>query len=349
MLVIFVMVSNINIGSCTNIYLNINEKSNLGRMASTKVKGQAIQSRKGTGIVKTPVENALLNQQWMLTQTNSMEAWKLMNNNRSVKVAVVDSGVDAKNPQLSGSVLVDEGYNFVNHSKNTMDDMGHGTEVAAIIAAKQVNGTGISGIVGPANVKILPVKVLNAKGLGDSSIVAKGIVYSVDHGADIINVSIDFDTHDQYIEDALSYAEYYGVLVVVAAGNSGNVCDEYSPAGDRGAYTVVAVDEAGKKPAFSSFGQSVSIAAPGVNILTTSIGNKYVFDSGTSMAAPIVSGIAAMLKAQNGSLKAKELTEILNATATDLQKKGKDVASGYGMINAYKALNIATTFPFRKI
>lgn len=310
----------------------------IGTSSSSQNVKASIGRTKKNNSIDIPVNNSLLNQQWMINYTKSNEAWRLINSQREVKVAVVDSGVDYNNPELKDRVLKNKGYNFVSNTNNVMDDMGHGTEVAGIIAAEQENKTGISGIAGPANVKIIPVKVLNNKGLGDSQTIAKGIVYSVDQGADIINVSIDFDTHDRYIEDALNYASYYGVLVVVAAGNSNSVCDDYSPAGDIGAYTVAAVTEKGDKAAFSSFGRSVSIAAPGVNILTTSIGGKYTSDSGTSMSAPIIAGVAAMIKAENYLLKAKDIEQIINSTAIDVQRKGKDVASGYGVVNAYRAL-----------
>lgn len=312
--------------------------SSIGRSsASVASKSSSSKSYKQSS-VSVQENDPLLKQQWMINYTKSNEAWKLINSRKEIKVAVVDSGVDYNNPDLKNRVLPNMGYNFVDNNKNVMDYMGHGTEVAGIIAAQQGNKIGISGITGPLNVKIIPIKVLDNKGTGDSETIAKGIIYGVDQGADIINVSIDFDTHDRYIEDALNYASYYGILVVVASGNSNSDCDTYSPAGDTGAYTVAAISNKGTKPDFSSYGRSVSIAAPGVDIITTALDGKYQVESGTSMSAPIVTGIAAMVKAENYLLNAAQISKILNNTAIDVLKKGKDIASGYGVINAYKAV-----------
>jgi subtilisin family serine protease len=278
------------------------------------------------------------NMQWSIGFTRSDIAWGLINQKKEIKVAVVDSGVDYNNPDLKGRVLTKLGFNFIGNNYDTMDDLGHGTEVAGIIAAQAGNNQGITGIVGPLDVKIIPVKVLDSKGRGPSDIVAKGIIYAVDEGADIINVSIDFDEHDTDIQNALKYANNEKVLVVVAAGNSNSNCDNYSPAGDDGSYTVAAITDNYQKAYFSSFGTGVSIAAPGIDILTTTLKGKYEEESGTSMSAPIVSGIAAMIKAANPNLTSVDIANILNSTAKDVLKKGKDPSSGYGLVDAYRAV-----------
>lgn len=307
---------------------NINKKK--AKILGAKVENNKAQNNK--------INDIYASKQWCIGFTKSDEAWKIVNQKKEIKVAVVDSGVDYNNPDLKNRVLKDLGYNFIDNSKNVMDNLGHGTEVAGIIAAEEGNGIGITGIVGPLDVKIIPIKVLDNKGRGPSDIVAKGIIYAVDTGADIINVSIDFDEHDVDIQSALNYAYDKGVLVVVASGNSNTNCNTYSPAGDLGAFTVAAITQDYKKTYFSSYGSSVSVAAPGVDILTTTLNGKYEEESGTSMSAPIVAGIAAMIKAQNPYLNSRDIANIIDSSATDVMSKGKDNSSGYGLINAYKAI-----------
>jgi subtilisin family serine protease len=284
------------------------------------------------------LNDTYFNMQWSIGFTRSDMAWGLVNQKKQVKVAVVDSGVDYNHPDLKNRVLTKLGFNFISNNMDTMDDLGHGTEVAGIIAAQEGNNQGITGIVGPLDVKIIPVKVLDNMGRGPSDIVAKGIMYAVSVGADIINVSIDFNEHDEDIQNALKYAAMKKVLVVVASGNSNSNCDNYSPAGDPGAYTVAAITDNYEKAYFSSFGSGVSIAAPGIDILTTTPKGKYEEESGTSMSAPIVSGVAAMIKAANPNLTSVDIGNIINSTAKDVMKKGKDPSSGYGLIDAYRAV-----------
>lgn len=300
----------------------------------------AIGKDSATKLIKRDMNISNLNykDQWSIGFTNSDKAWSLVNQKTEIKVAVVDSGVDYNNADLKNRVLKNVGYNFVNNTNDAMDDYGHGTEVAGIIAAQGGNDKEIIGIAGPLDVKIIPVKVLGKDGLGYSDIIAKGIVYAADVGADIINVSIDLDVHDKNIENALLYAKEKGSFIVVAAGNSNSNCDVFSPAGDDGAFTVASIGATYKKSYFSNYGTSVQVAAPGENILTTQLGGKYGEISGTSMAAPVVAGIAAMIKAENPLIDSDEIAKIIDTTATDVMKKGKDMQTGYGLINAYEAI-----------
>ncbi len=285
--------------------------------------------------------NIDLKEQWAIAYTKSNLAWSAGKQKKQIKVAVVDTGVDYNHPDLKNRVLKDLGYNFINNSKDIMDDNWHGTHVAGIIAADATNNIGISGIVGDFDVKIIPVKVLDDKGEGSSDIMAKGIKYSADAGADIINFSVGFDVKDSYIADAIRYARNKGVFVVVSAGNNGVNCDVSSPAGDEGAYTVASVNSADEKSTFSNFGYSVKIAAPGENILSTIPGGGYDYRSGTSMSAPVVAGVAAMMKAVNPNLTAPQMEYILNKTAVDILEKGKDDNTGYGIVDAKAAVDMA--------
>lgn len=325
LLIIIVLFAYFTLGYSTSPY-----KINIGRHSSRMPSNKTI-------VVNDPKYK----EQWNIKFTNSDEAWKIMHQKREVSIAVVDSGIDYNNSELKNRIAKDKGYNFVNNTKDATDDFGHGTEVAGVIAAEQGNSKGITGVVGPTDVKIIPVKVLDENGEGNSEIIAKGIVYAAEVGADIINVSIDFDVHDKAIQDAINYAKNKGSFVVVAAGNTNSNCDLYSPAGDTGAYAVASINTSYKKSDFSSYGNSVQVAAPGEDILTTELQGQYDLESGTSMATPIVSGIAAMIKAERPELGPDAIARIIDVTATDIMTKGKDVQTGYGLIDAYKAVKMA--------
>lgn len=278
------------------------------------------------------------NSEWAVFATDADRAWSLINQKREIKVAVVDSGIDYNHPDLKNRVVKELGYNFIKNNRDVMDDSWHGTHVSGIIAAEANNNIGGTGIVGSLDVKIIPVKVLDKNGQGSSDIIAKGIKYAADCGADIINVSIGFKVKDSYISEALNYARNKGVFVVAAAGNDNIDCDNLSPSGDLGAFTVSAVDSGNQKTSFSNFGSSVQVAAPGLDILSTIPGGKYEDRSGTSMAAPIVTGIAAMLKAENPAISPDQMKEILDSAATDIMTKGRDNESGYGLVNALNSV-----------
>lgn len=274
--------------------------------------------------------------EWDISYTEADKAWTLMKQKREVKVAVLDTGVDYTHPDLKDRVLKDKGYNFVDNDSETMDDNGHGTHVSGIIAASANNDIGISGITGTLNVKIIPVKVLDEDGEGEVTNIVKGIKYAVDNGADIINLSFGTNAKSKAIEEAINYAKSKGVFVVAAAGNDGVSSDNSSPASD-GAFAVAAMDYNYKTADFSDYGNCIEVSAPGEEILSTVPGGYEAWD-GTSMAAPIVSGIAAMVKAEDPKLSPSQIENILDSTAKDIMTKGKDQKSGYGLIDAYNAI-----------
>lgn len=283
-------------------------------------------------------------EQWDIKSTKSDGAWSILNQKRQIKVAVVDTGVDYNHPDLKNRVSKDLGYNFINNSRDTMDDNWHGTHVAGIIAAEAGNKIGITGVVGGTDVVIIPVKVLDKDGQGSSDIMAEGIKYAADAGADIINFSVGFKVKDKFIEDAIKYARDKGAFVVVSSGNDSENCDLTSPASDDGAYTVSSIGRDNQVSIFSNFGHSVKVAAPGEDILSTLPGGGYDYRSGTSMAAPIAAGIAAMVKAENPELSPKDIEYILDESSVDIMKKGKDDSTGYGAIDAYNAVKNARDF-----
>lgn len=276
--------------------------------------------------------------QWAISAANVNKAWSLIDQKREIKVAVLDTGIDYTHVDLKNRVLTDLGYNFVDNSKNIMDDNGHGTHVSGIIAAEANNNQGITGIAGELDVKLIPVKVLDKDGIGEAEKIAQGIRYAADNGADIINLSFGTIDESEEIISALKYAKEKGIFIVAASGNDNSNADLYLPAGyDEGVYTVSAITPEYTKASFSNYGTSIDAAAPGVKIISTVPGGYAVWD-GTSMAAPLVSGVAALVKAQNPDLTPDEIAEILDNTSTDILTQGKDLQSGYGIINAYKAI-----------
>lgn len=274
--------------------------------------------------------------EWYIPYTQADKSWSLINQKKEVKVAVLDTGVDYTHPDLRNRIDLENGYNFVGNNYDTMDDNGHGTHISGIISAQANNGIGLVGITGNLDVKILPVKVLDESGYGETINIVKGILYAVDSGANIINLSLGVQEKNELIAKAIDYAKSKGVFVVAAAGNENENSDNFSPAGD-GAFTVAAMNYDYRKAYFSDYGNSIKVSAPGVQILSTVPGGYEAWD-GTSMSAPIVSGIAAMLKAESPDLSPTQMEHILQSTATDIMYEGRDQASGYGLINAYDAI-----------
>lgn len=288
---------------------------------------------------------SLKNLEWDLQDVQADKAWSLIKQVRQVKVAVVDTGVDYTHPALKGKIDIADGYNFVANDTNVMDDNGHGTHLSGIIATNTTisstsNTTGLLGIDGNLNVQIIPVKVLDSSGSGDSDIIAKGIKWAADKGSDIINLSLGIKGTVPEIDSAIQYATDKGALVVVAAGNDNTDCSYYSPASNSSVYTVSALSMNDRKASYSNYGSKVEASAPGDYILSTVPNGKYAYMSGTSMAAPIVSAVAAMIKAQNPNLKPTEIKQILDNSAKDLGTKGRDVYYGFGEVNAYNALKL---------
>lgn len=281
--------------------------------------------------------------QWAITRTNVEALWSQVEQEHTVKVAVIDTGVDYTHLDLKNRVNVSAGYDFVNNDADPMDDNGHGTHVAGIIAAEMNNEEGIVGIAGDLDVEILPIKVLDAEGTGNLDDVAKGIIYAVDQSSDIINLSLGGIDDNIYISQAIEYALDHNVLVIAASGNDNVNCDLYQPAGLDGVYTIGASSLLNTKANFSNFGSSLEIMAPGVRVLSTVPGGGYEAWDGTSMAAPIVSGIAAILKADYPEVDVLTLKEALNTAANDLSIEGKDMLTGYGLIDASKAYDYLNT------
>lgn len=229
-------------------------------------------------------------------------------------IAVVDTGIDYTLADLSGSVLADEGYNFINNNSNAMDDNGHGTHVSGIIAAEGNNQFSMSGINSQA--KILPVKVLDESGGGDTEQIAYGIKYAVDNGANVINLSLG-GSYSRVLEYALKYANDRGVTIVAATGNDGSPEIAY-PGSSKYAISVGATNRLDIVSDYSNYGKGIDLVAPGTEIPSLMPDGNVTYMSGTSMATPHVAAVAGILLARNPDLLPSEVEKILTKTAHDV-------------------------------
>lgn len=272
------------------------------------------------------------------------QAWEETTGQTTVIIAIVDTGVDLNHFDLKNKV-VSNGRDFVNGDLVAADDHGHGTMVAGIAAAETNNDEGVAGVAW--NAMILPVKVLDASGNGPTDTVAQGIVWAADNGATVINLSLGADAPSQTLRDAVKYAYEKGVFIAAAAGNT-NTAVSYPAAYHPYCFAVAATDYNDQRAAWSNFGSDVDVAAPGERILApyplalTPPGFiPYAYGSGTSMAAPHVAGLAALLKGLKPLLKVADIQAIIRYSSDDVNASvypGKDEFVGYGRINMEKAL-----------
>jgi serine protease len=316
--------------------------------------------------------------QWHMRQINMEPAWDLTTGHSSVIVAVVDTGVAYEDYQESGVPIGKSGkftggtvfamasdlyktnfvpgYDFVNDDEHPNDDEGHGTHVTGTIAQSTDNGIGVAGVA--FNTSIMPIKVLDSNGSGTYADIADGIYFAADNGAKIINMSLGGSIGSVTLENALAYAYNQGIIIVCASGNDGSATTvSYPAAYDAYCIAVGATrwDEA--VAYYSNGGSSIDLTAPGgdINVDQNSDGYGdgvlqqtfdadptnfgYWFYQGTSMAAPHVSGVAALLVAYGVATTPDEVREALQATAMDRGAEGWDPEYGWGIVNAYAALN----------
>ena len=292
------------------------------------------------------------------------EAWEVEQSGREVIVAVIDTGVDFNHPDLQGKAWNGpneiHGYNTITHDNNVNDTHGHGTHCAGVITANTDNGLGVAGIANHTDVKIMAVKFLDPSGTLEDGIEA--IIWAVENGAEILSASWG-GNYNQSIQEAINYSIMQGVNFVAAAGNDNIDSKYYSPAGNEGVLTVSATDSKDLKAIFSNYGESVEIAAPGVDILSLRaagtdmygyganiVDTNYYFCSGTSMACPQVAGILAMVKAKYPNIDFKDQENLVIYSADDIYDKNPEFRNmiGIGRANAHKAL-IAVPGPFFNI
>lgn len=277
--------------------------------------------------------------QWNLRRIGMEQAWDLRPDAADVTVAVLDTGVDLSHPDLKPNLITDLGYDFLNDLPSPQDDESHGTAVAGIIGALGNNHDGVSGIAW--HVKILPIKALNSQGRGPDSAMVKAILYAADNGAKIINISSTGTRYSSALETAVQYAQDKGALIVAAAGNTGNGDNSVDyPAAFDGVIAVAAIDDKDQLATFSQRQSYVSMAAPGVDVPSTAWAGAgrglYASQSGTSIAAPHVSGAAAILWALRPDLSAGDIANALENNADKVASS--DPGYGAGILNVARAV-----------
>jgi subtilisin family serine protease len=291
-----------------------------------------------------PNDPYFLPYQWDKWVMYGDQAWDIVGGTMDVKVAVVDNGCDWQHPDLAANFLQGQlGYDFIGNDDDPRPDNTnvpesfHGTHVAGIIAATRNNNEGVAGW---SLVQLLAVRVLNDSGSGSSDVVASGIRWAADHGARIINMSLTSSSSATPMEEACQYAAQAGVLLVAASGNDGQQAIGF-PAALSQCIAVGASSTDSRLASFSNFGPEQEVVAPGVSILSCVPGGSYGQADGTSMAAPQVSGVAALVLAKDYGLSAAEVRATLDASAIDMGLPGRDMQYGYGLVNAKRAVDLA--------
>jgi thermitase len=272
-------------------------------------------------------------QQWALRKIDAPRAWDLTTGSPQVVVAVLDSGVDLQHPEFAGRLV--PGFNARDPNAQPQDDYGHGTHVAGTIAAAWNNGVGVAGIA-PAS-RIMPIKVLDSRGLGRASDVATAIRWAVENGAWVINMSFGTEQRVRALTEAVDFAVSSGTIMVVAVGNDTTTVPNF-PAASPNVIAVGSTSMDDRRTSFSNYGSWVDLAAPGVGIVSTwwtSTGPTYRSDTGTSMSAPHVSGVVALMLALKPDLTEPEIESVLRLTSDPV---GGDCGIGPGRINAGRAI-----------
>jgi subtilisin family serine protease len=280
--------------------------------------------------------------QWGFPAIQAPAAWGFNRGNILARVSILDTGVEVTHPDLAAQAC-GPFHSFVPGEPTIMDGHGHGTHVAGTVAATSDN---IVGVAGTSQSCLMGAKVLSSGGGGQWTWVASGITWSVDNGAHVISMSLGGgNPGTPIVEDAVNYAVANDVLVIAAAGNSYCFSPDtvIYPARYPGAMAVGSLAAPGDvRSGFSSCGPAVEISAPGSNILSTWRGNSYNSISGTSMATPHVSGVAALIKSAWPWVTAENIRCVLTATADDIGPAGWDYHFGHGRVNAYRAVTLET-------
>jgi hypothetical protein len=270
---------------------------------------------------------------WHLPKIGAPSAWD-SSLGSGVTIAILDSGIDPNHPDLSLQLV--PGWNFYENNSNTSDVYGHGTKVAGSAAAMANNAQGVAGVA--AQAKIMPVRVSSSTGMGSWGAIAAGITYAADHGAKVANASFLGLTDSASVRYAAQYMKNKGGLVIVAAGNTGAL---QNYAATTSMIVAAATDGNDNRASWSSYGNYVSLAAPGAGIWTTTWGGGYGAVSGTSFSSPITAGVVALMMAAKPVLPNTQIESLLYSTAVDLGTAGRDPYYGYGRVDAARAVQAA--------
>jgi thermitase len=270
--------------------------------------------------------------QWHLSKIGAPDAWGISVGSSNVTVAVLDSGVDPSHPDLAGKLL--SGWNFYNGNGDTSDVTGHGTAVAGVAAAATNNTVGVAGV--GWKCLILPVRVTDENGYASYSLLSKGLVYAADRGARVAVVSFQI-FNGSALTSAAKYFMDKGGLVFAAGGNTGQF-ENYTD----NPYIISVSGTTSDDKSWGSYGPYIDLSAPCSAIYTTIKGGGYGNVGGTSFSAPIAAGVAALIFSVNPSLTPSQVEQILEATAVDLGDPGYDIYYGWGRVDAYAALKMAS-------
>ncbi|MER5465872.1 type VII secretion-associated serine protease mycosin [Streptomyces sp. NPDC002668] len=306
----------------------------------------------GSGECTFPMKKQIEGIPWPLQRVLLDELWQ-DTKGKGVRVAVIDTGVDNDNVQLKSAVDASAGKDFLKPDKDsssddkrgktdgTVDDVGHGTKVAGIIAARPRKGTGFVGLAPEAT--IIPIRQNDEKNSGNDKTMATAIEHAITKGADVINISQDTTkplSLDSALNKAIQRAIQKKIVVVASAGNdgmNGKLKDTY-PAAFPGVLAVASSDRNNERAVFSQAGGFVGIAAPGVDVVSTVPGNGQCVDNGTSFSAPYVAGVAALLKAKYPEWTVPQIIAQIEQTA-ERSINGKDSFVGWGVIDPVRALS----------
>lgn len=270
--------------------------------------------------------------EWHHEKINSPLAWDSANGS-GIIVAIIDTGVDPSHPDLISNLV--PGWNFYDNNFDTSDVYGHGTEVAGVAAGTGNNGIEIAGEA--YNAKIMPLRVSDINGYASYSAIANAIIYGVNHGAKVMNISYQVGGSNA-VGRAAKYAKRNNGLTVIAEGNNGSL-SSYKNNPDT--ISVSATDNYDLKTNWSSYGDDVDVSAPGQAILTTIKGGRVGYFSGTSFSAPLTTGVLALIWTINPAFTPDQVQNILFNSALDLGLPGWDQYYGWGRIDAGKAAMLA--------
>ncbi|MFN4182026.1 MAG: S8 family peptidase [bacterium] len=257
------------------------------------------------------------------------EAWDITRGTSTVKIAILDTGIQSNHPDLSGKVV--QAKTFVGGTP--ADGHGHGTHVAGIASALTHNARGVAGTCW--NCQLMNGKVLNNSGVGSCSSSSNGIIWSADNGAKVINMSYGSSSLCQTEQNAVNYAWNKGAVLVAAAGNN-NTSAKFYPAAHSNVIAVAATDNNDRKASFSNYGSWVHVASPGYCIASTYKNSKYAWASGTSQASPFVAGVSALIFSRFPSYTNAQVRDKIFASTDNIPGTGTYWI--YGRINAFKAV-----------
>ncbi|MEV0413143.1 type VII secretion-associated serine protease mycosin [Streptomyces sp. NPDC050448] len=300
----------------------------------------------GAGECTFPMKKQIADRPWALQRLLLDALWAQTKgkdkDGKPVRVAVIDTGVDRANPQLSGAIDVGAGKDLVDPKggDGTTDTVGHGTKVAGLIAARPQDGTGFVGLAPDST--IIPIRQNDGQGKGNALSLGQAIDHAVSKGAQVINISQDTDvplSADSELGKAVQRAVDAKVVVVASAGNDGMSGEKRKtyPAAFPGVLAVASSDRNNERAAFSQPGDFIGVAAPGVDMVSTVPGFGQCIDNGTSFSAPYVAGVAALLRAKHPDWSPQEVVWQIQGTA-ERSVNGRDDYVGWGVVDPVRAV-----------